>query len=581
MELTDVCLDPISTEGKSQDDVCLDSVSTEGKSRDESVSQPLPTRPGLMYAIDDVPPLQISLLLGFQHFLMMVGGTILVPILLADRMCILDDDPSRLPIIQGTTLSLVLPAFAILDLPENKCPSESELEEMSADQRAEVWMSRMRIIQGGIIVASFFQVLVGYTGLVGYVMRWISPISICPLIALIGLSLFDVAVKDASSNWPIALVTIVLLLLFSQYIAEWNVPILPRWDLPSRTYLGATRLQIFKLFPIILAMCVSWFICFVLTLADALPQGSQARTDSRAGVLRDAPWIRVPYPFQWGMPQVTSSAVVGMLAGVFASAMESIGDYFACARLAGAPPPPIHAINRGIGTEGVGSVIAGIMGTGNGTTSYSDNIGAIGITGVGSRRVIQYSALLMLVSAVIGKFAALFSTIPAPVLGGTFCVMFGVIAAVGLSNLQYVDLDSSRNLLIVGFSLFIGLAVPWWVKENKGAIETGVKELDDVCRIFLSTSMVLGGAIAFILDNTIPGTSEERGMEKWMAKAKAADDNGARDECYDLPIGMEFIRRASWTKYLPFCPTYRGHVVSLPQACRASLVRRRESMLHF
>jgi xanthine/uracil permease len=71
-----------------------------------------------------------------------------------------------------------------------------------------------------------------------------------------------------------------------------------------------------------------------------------------------------------------------MLAGVIASAIESIGDYYACARLSGAPPPPAHAINRGIGTEGIGCIIAGIWGTGNGTTSYSENIGAIGVTKV-------------------------------------------------------------------------------------------------------------------------------------------------------------------------------------------------------
>ena len=70
------------------------------------------------------------------------------------------------------------------------------------------------------------------------------------------------------------------------------------------------------------------------------------------------------------------------MAGILASAIESVGDYYACARLSGAPPPPMHAINRGIGTEGIGCIIAGLLGTGNGTTSYSENIGAIGITRV-------------------------------------------------------------------------------------------------------------------------------------------------------------------------------------------------------
>ena len=82
------------------------------------------------------------------------------------------------------------------------------------------------------------------------------------------------------------------------------------------------------------------------------------------------------------MPTVSAAGVFGMLAGVLASIIESVGDYYACARLSGAPPPPKHAINRGIAWEGIGCLLAGAFGTGNGTTSYSENIGAIGITKV-------------------------------------------------------------------------------------------------------------------------------------------------------------------------------------------------------
>lgn len=71
-----------------------------------------------------------------------------------------------------------------------------------------------------------------------------------------------------------------------------------------------------------------------------------------------------------------------MMAGVLASTVESIGDYYACARVSGAPPPPKHAVNRGIGMEGLGCILAGFWGTGLGTTSYSQNIGVIGITKV-------------------------------------------------------------------------------------------------------------------------------------------------------------------------------------------------------
>lgn len=85
---------------------------------------------------------------------------------------------------------------------------------------------------------------------------------------------------------------------------------------------------------------------------------------------------------QWGTPSFTSGAILGVLAGSIASTIESVGDYYACARLSGADSPPKHAINRGICIEGIGCVIAGLFGTASGVTSFSENIGAIGITKV-------------------------------------------------------------------------------------------------------------------------------------------------------------------------------------------------------
>lgn len=83
-----------------------------------------------------------------------------------------------------------------------------------------------------------------------------------------------------------------------------------------------------------------------------------------------------------------------------------------------------------------------------GTTSYSENVGSIGITRVGSRRVVQYAAGFMLVLSVFGKFGGLFASLPAPLVGGLFASFFGLIAAVGLSQLQFTNMNSSRNLYI-------------------------------------------------------------------------------------------------------------------------------------
>lgn len=85
---------------------------------------------------------------------------------------------------------------------------------------------------------------------------------------------------------------------------------------------------------------------------------------------------------------------------------------------------------------------------------------------VGSRRVIQYGAAIMLLLGMVGKFSALFASLPDPVLGALFCTLFGMITAVGLSNLQFVDLNSSRNLFVLGFSIFFGLVLPSYLKGN-------------------------------------------------------------------------------------------------------------------
>lgn len=79
----------------------------------------------------------------------------------------------------------------------------------------------------------------------------------------------------------------------------------------------------------------------------------------------------------------------------------------------------------------------------------------------------------MIVLGILGKFGALFSTIPDPVVGGVFCCMFGMITAVGISNLQYVDLNSVRNLFIIGFAFIMGFAVPDYFGKNPKAIDTG------------------------------------------------------------------------------------------------------------
>ncbi|XP_048474633.1 solute carrier family 23 member 2-like [Rhincodon typus] len=538
----------------------------------------------MIYTVEDVPPWYLCIFLGLQHYLTCFSGTIAVPFLLVDAMCVGFDQWAtsqligtiffcvglttllqstlgcRLPLFQASAFAFLAPARAILSLEKWKCNNSDITFTNSSEMMdtSHIWHPRIREIQGAIIMSSLVEVLIGFLGLPGILLSYIGPLTITPTVALIGLSGYQAAGERAGKHWGIAMLTIFLVLFFSQYARNVKLP------LPVYKYKkGWTvyKLQLFKMFPIILAILVSWFLCFVFTVTDVFPPdsgqyGYYARTDARKGVLSVAPWFKVPYPCQWGLPTVSAAGVIGMLSAVVASIIESIGDYYACARLSCAPPPPVHAINRGIMVEGLSCVLDGLFGTGNGSTSSSPNIGVLGITKVGSRRVIQYGAAMMVLLGTIGKFSALFASLPDPVLGALFCTLFGMITAVGLSNLQFVDLNSSRNLFVLGFSIFFGLMLPSYLKQNP--LVTGISEVDQVLNVLLTTAMFVGGCVAFLLDNTIPGTIEERGLRKWKAGMVATKSLDSK-ETYNLPFGMALMKRYKVFSYLPISPTFTGY----------------------
>ena len=121
---------------------------------------------------------------------------------------------------------------------------------------------------------------------------------------------------------------------------------------------------------------------------------------------------------------------------------------------------------------------------------------------------------LYIVLAVLGKVAAVFVSIPDPVIGGSQIITFGMLIGVILSYLQVVDLKTPRNVSIIGITVMLGMMLPHWVnKAPPGSINTGYPELDNVIIVCLSNPPFIGGIFAFVLDNLVPGTLEERGIE--------------------------------------------------------------------
>jgi xanthine/uracil permease len=465
------------------------------------------------YGIEDKPPIGQSILLGTQHWLTMIGATVAIPLVLAGALGFDGSQTAQLvgtffvvsgiatlaqttvgnryPIVQGGTFSMLGPALAIIGVLTASGTSDPTV--------------LMRELQGAIIIAGAIEVLIGYFGFFGKLKRYIGPLVIAVVIALIGLALIGVPqITSASQNWYLAGLTLGLIVLFSQYLDDYS--------------------RAFKLFPVLLGLGAAYVLAAVLSVAGIVDIVSFS-------AISEAPLIRPIVPFQWGMPLFTGSFAVGMIAGMLASAIESFGDYHSVARMAGEGAPNRKRINHGLGMEGLGNVFAGIMGTGNGSTSYTENVGAIGITGVASRYVVQIGAIVMLVVGYVGYFGAFVTTIPSAIVGGLFLAMFAQIVGVGLSQLQHVDLNQNRNVFVLGFGLFAGLSIPQYVSSVQNAsgmsfeaglsqvpvlgAVLGIPEVATTISIILGTEIAVGGIAAFILDNTIPGTAEERGLTAW------------------------------------------------------------------
>lgn len=477
----------------------------------------------VIYGLDDRPPIGRALVLAAQHVLTMFGATVAVPLMLGpesadgsgmgmDRaqvavlissvmLCsgiatlIQVTFGSRLPIIQGVSFSFLAAFAAIIATVKSDGGTPAET---------------MQYIAGAILVGAVIEMTIGFSGLIGLIRRVLSPVVIGPVIMLIGLALYGVGAPMAGTNWPISVLTMLLIILFS--------------------YVLARRSKLFRLFPILLAILISVGVCGILTMTGRV--GVEHAAYIHTEHIAASSWLRVnpaEILLPWGVPKFHLGFIFAVLAGYLASMIESFGDYHACSQMAGGGDPTPKQLSRGIGCEGIGCGITGILG-GFSSTSYSENLGLIGLTKVGSRFVVQIAAVILILLGLFGKFGAVAASIPTPIVGGLYCTLFGLISAVGIKELTKADLNVDRNLFIAGFALFMGLSVPAYFNSDAGAALLGqigemrclgesewsisfASGLMDVCGSIGKTGMAVAALIGLVLDNTIPATAKQRGLK--------------------------------------------------------------------
>ncbi|XP_039122505.1 nucleobase-ascorbate transporter 11 isoform X2 [Dioscorea cayenensis subsp. rotundata] len=465
---------------------------------------------------------------------------------------------TRLPLVQGSSFVYLAPALVVINSEEFRNLSENKFRHI------------MRELQGAIIIGSVFQTILGYSGLMALFLRLINPVVVAPTVAAVGLAFFSYGFPQAGTCAEISVPLIILVLIFTLYLRRISI-------------FGH---HIFLVYAVPLSVAIVWAYAFFLTTGGAynykgcnsnIPNSNilldsckrhvdtmrHCRTDA-SNAWRTAAWVRVPYPFQWGAPSFHFKTSILMIIASIVASVDSVGTYHASSLLVNLRPPTPGVVSRGIGLEGISSILAGLWGTGIGSTTLTENMHTLEVTKMGSRKALVAGAAFLIFISFVGKVGALLASIPLALAAAVLCFTWGLIVALGLSTMQYTQTASSRNIIIVGFTMFISLSIPAFFQQyqpntslilpsyfipyaaaSDGPIHIGNAGLNYALNGLLSLNMVVALLVAFVLDNTVPGTKQERGVYIW-SNPRSPDLDPASLEPYLLPKQISCFFR--WAK---------------------------------
>nr|CAD1818715.1 unnamed protein product [Ananas comosus var. bracteatus] len=518
--------------------------------------------PGMRCGVTENPGWVPLILYGLQHYLSLAGSLVFIPLIMVPAMGGTDEETANVisTMLLGSSFVYLAPALVIINSEEFRNLSENKFKHI------------MRELQGAIIVGSVFQTILGYSGLMSLLLRLINPVVVAPTVAAVGLAFFSYGFPQAGSCVEISIPLIVLVLIFTLYL--------------RRISLFGHR--IFLIYAVPLSIAIIWAYAFFLTAGGAynykgcssnIPSSNilldscrrradimrHCRTDI-SNAWRTAAWVRIPYPFQWGSPTFHFKTSMIMVVVSLVVSVDSIGSYHATSLLVNLRPPTPGIVSRAIGFEGISSILAGLWGTGTGSTTLTENIHTIDVTKMGSRKALQIGAAFLILFSFVGKIGALLASIPLALAASVLCFTWALIVALGLSTMRYTQTASPRNMIIVGFTLFISLSIPAYFQQyepnsmlilpsyllpysaaSSGPVSTSSNSLNYALNGLLSINMVLALLVAFILDNTVPGTKQERGVYIW-SDSRRPEVDPASLKPYMLPEKISCWFR--WAKCL-------------------------------
>ena len=206
-----------------------------------------------------------------------------------------------------------------------------------------------------------------------------------------------------------------------------------------------------------------------------------------------ASWVTglqtLPYGFEFNL-----GAVIGVTLVSIVSAVETVGDTSATAKAGAGREATDEEISGATYADGLGTAVAGVFG-GLPNTSFSQNVGIVGMTGIMSRHVVTIAGAIMVICGLVPKIGAIIASMPLPVLGGGVIVMFGMVAAAGLNVLSEIKM-SRRNMIIIALSLSIGLGF--------NLVPSAVQYLPGIWKTLATSAVAPTAFLAIILNQILP-----------------------------------------------------------------------------
>lgn len=461
-----------------------------------------------VHPVDERLPVPRLATLGLQHVLVMYAGAVAVPLIIGRALKLSPEDIAllinadlfaggiatlvqcigfrnfvgvRLPVMMGVTFASVGPMLA-----------------MGADPAVGILG-----IYGSVIAAGIFGVLIA--PFISRLLPLFPPVVTGTIIMVIGITLMRIGINWAGGGLP---------MLTKVVDGEKGL-----FANPAYGQLTGLAIALFVL--VVILALTKWGKGFIANVAVLLGLIAGSAVAAALGLMHfekvaTAPWVEMVLPFHFGMPTFHLVPIITMCIVMVVVMIESTGMFLALGDMTERKVDK-KLLTAGLRADGVGTIIGGVFNTFP-YTSFSQNVGLVGVTGVRSRWVTAAGGLIMIILGLAPKLAALVESVPNVVLGGAGLVMFGMVAATGARILTQVDFKSNRfNLYVVAISVGFGM-IPMVAPNFFSHLPHSLHPL-------LESGILLAAIVAVVLNAFFNGVRSEKEAEEEAAASAAAAEH--------------------------------------------------------